>query len=59
MFGGDTQFTQSAGSQTFSGVLFDASSSTTREFKIQYSDNGGVSSTISNAELFATEIKVS
>ena len=59
LFGGDTQFTQSAGSQTFSGVLFDASSSTTREFKIQYSDNGGVSSTISNAELFATEIKVS
>ena len=59
LFGGDTQFTQSAGSQTFSGVLFDASSSTTREFKIQYADNGGVSSTISNTELFATEIKVS
>ena len=59
LFGGDTLFSQSAGSQTFSGVRFDASSSTTREFKIQYSDNGGVSSTISNAELFAVELKVS
>ena len=61
LFGGDTQFSVASnpGSQTFSGVLFDASSSTTREFKIQYADNGGVSSTISNTELFATEIKVS
>ena len=61
LFGGDTQFSVASnpGSQTFSGVLFDASSSTTREFKIQYADNGGVSSAILNTELFATEIKVS
>ena len=61
LFGGDTQFSVASnpGSQTFSGVLFDASNSTTREFKIQYADNGGVSSAILNTELFATEIKVS
>ena len=61
LFGGDTQFSVASnpGSQTFSGVLFDASSSTTREFKIQYADNGGVSSAILNTELFAVELKVS
>ena len=41
------------------GILFDVSNSTSRTFKIQYADNGGVSSSISNCELFAVEIKVS
>ena len=61
LFGGDTQFevASNPGSRTFSGVLFDASSSTSREFKIQYADNGGVSSAILNTELFAVEIKLS
>ena len=58
LFGGQTQFETGSGVNTH-GILFDTSNSTTREFKIQYADNGGVSSTISNTELFATEIKVS
>ena len=58
LFGGQTQFETGSGVNTH-GILFDTSSSTTREFKIQYADNGGVSSTISNTELFAVELKVS
>ena len=58
LFGGHTTFETGDGRNTH-GVLFDVSNSTTREFKIQYADNGGVSSTISNAELFAVEIKLS
>ena len=45
--------------EILTGVLFDVSNLPTREFKIQYADNGGVSSLIGNTELFATEIKVS
>ena len=64
LFGGDTTFTTASGLGNIStgpthGILFDVSNSTTREFKIQYADNGGVNSTISNCELFAVEIKVS
>ena len=58
LFGGQTQFETGSGVNTH-GILFDTSNSTTREFKIQYADNGGVSSTISNTELFAVELKVS
>ena len=58
LFGGQTQFETGSGVNTH-GILFDTSNSTTRTFKIQYADNGGVSSTISNTELFAVEIKVS
>ena len=58
LFGGDTTFETGDGKNTH-GILFDTSNSTTRTFKIQYADNGGVSSTISNTELFAVEIKVS
>ena len=59
LFGGQTAFDTGSSTGPYSGVLFDVSNSTTREFKIQYADNGGVSSTISNTELFAVEIKVS
>ena len=64
LFGGDTQFTTASGLGNVStgpthGILFDVSNSTSRTFKIQYADNGGVSSSISNCELFAVEIKVS
>ena len=64
LFGGDTQFTTASGLGNIStgpthGVLFDVSNQTSRTFKIQYADNGGVSSSISNCELFAVEIKVS
>jgi hypothetical protein len=64
LFGGDTTFTTASGLGNVStgpthGILFDVSNSTSRTFKIQYADNGGVSSTISNCELFAVEIKVS
>ena len=59
LFGGTTQFDTGSSTGPYSGVLFDVSNSTTREFKIQYADNGGVNSTISNTELFAVEIKVS
>ena len=58
LFGGDTTFETGDGKNTH-GILFDTSNSTTRTFKIQYADNGGVSSTISNTELFAVEIKAS
>ena len=64
LFGGDTQFTTASGLGNVStgpthGILFDVSNSTSRTFKIQYADNGGVSSSISNCELFAVETKVS
>tara|TARA_A100001388_G_scaffold269811_1_gene246617 strand:+ start:291 stop:1619 length:1329 start_codon:yes stop_codon:yes gene_type:complete len=58
LFGGHTTFETGDGRNTH-GVLFDVSNSTSRTFKIQYADNGGVSSLIGNAELFAVEIKVS
>ena len=58
LFGGHTTFETGDGRNTH-GVLFDVSNQTTREFKIQYADNGGVSSLIGNTELFAVEIKVS
>ena len=59
LFGGETTFDTSSSTGPYSGVLFDTSSSTTRTFKIQYADNGGVSSSISNTELIAVEIKIS
>ena len=59
LFGGQTAFDTGSSTGPYSGVLFDVSNQTTREFKIQYADNGGVNSTISNTELFAVEIKVS
>ena len=58
LFGGHTTFETGDGRNTH-GVLFDVSNSTSRTFKIQYADNGGVSSLIGNTELFAVEIKVS
>ena len=64
LYGGSTEFTTATGlgnidSGPPNGILWDTSSSTTREFKIQYADNGGVNSTISNCELVAIEIKLS
>ena len=59
LFGGETTFDTSSSTGPYSGILFDTSSSTTRTFKIQYADNGGVSSSISNTELIAVEIKIS
>jgi hypothetical protein len=59
LFGGKTQFDTGSSTGPYSGVLFDVSNQTTREFKIQYADNGGVSSGINDTELFAVEIKVS
>ena len=59
LFGGETTFDTSSSTGPYSGVLFDTSSSTTRTFKIQYADNGGVSSSISDTELIAVEIKIS
>ena len=59
LFGGETQFDTGSSTGPYSGVLFDTSSSTTRTFKIQYADNGGVSSSISDTELIAVEIKIS
>ena len=58
LYGGDTEFETGTGGNTH-GILWDTSNSTTREFKIQYADNGGVNSTISNCELVAIEIKLS
>jgi len=58
LFGGHTTFETGDGRNTH-GILFDVSNQTTREFKIQYADNGGVNSLIGNTELFAVEIKVS
>ena len=58
LFGGDTTFETGDGKNTH-GILFDTSNSTTRTFKIQYADNGGVSSSISDTELIAVEIKIS
>ena len=64
LYGGNTEFTTATGLGNIStgpthGILWDTSSSTTREFKIQYADNGGVYSTISNCELVAIELKLS
>ena len=58
LFGGDTEFETGTSGNTH-GILLDTYNSTTREFKIQYDDNGGVNSTISNCELVAIEIKLS
>ena len=58
LFGGDTEFETGTSGNTH-GILWDTSNSTTREFKIQYADNGGVSSLIGNCELVAIEIKLS
>ena len=64
LYGGSTEFTTGSGLGNISsgpphGILWDTSNSTTREFKIQYADNGGVYSTISNCELVAIELKIS